>query len=63
MVKLAKATEPDMVFSLKFWKRVGVQGKFKAAWNMVCDLKNWNKKHGVQQKFQKNNQISKSRRG
>lgn len=62
MVKLARAKEPDMVFSIEFWRRISVQGKFAAAWAMVCDLKNWNPKHGVQQKLQKNNQITKSRR-
>ena len=62
MVKLASAKEPDMVFSIAFWRRIGVQGRFTAAWAMVCDFKNWNPKHGAQQKLQKNNQITKSRR-
>lgn len=62
MVKLARAKEPDMVFSIEFWRRIGVQGRFEAAWALVCDLKNWNPKHGAQQKLQNNYQISKSSR-
>ena len=37
MAKLVKLTEADRSFDLEFWARMGVEERFKAAWDMVLD--------------------------
>ncbi len=38
MARLIKATEMDRSFDLAFWKRVGAEGRFSAAWEMVLEV-------------------------
>ncbi len=38
MARLVKAEEADRSFGLIFWKRMGVEEKFKAAWHMVLEV-------------------------
>ncbi|MBI2082264.1 MAG: hypothetical protein HYT76_01720 [Deltaproteobacteria bacterium] len=43
----------DKDFDLEFWRRVGTQGKFEAAWEMVLDLPNWNSRYANQQRLRR----------
>jgi hypothetical protein len=38
MARLIKAKEMDRSFDLAFWKRVGAEGRFSAAWDMVLEV-------------------------
>ncbi len=40
-------------FDLVFWNRIGIDGKFKAAWQMVLEAANWNKSHVTQQRLRR----------
>ena len=35
MARLIKATDMDRSFDLAFWKKVGAEGRFSAAWQTV----------------------------
>jgi len=37
MARLVKASEMDRSFDHAFWKRVGAEGGFSAAWEMVLE--------------------------
>lgn len=53
MSRLVSLKEADRSFDLLFWKKVGTQGKFEAAWDMVSDLPNWNPRYGNQQRLRR----------
>lgn len=53
MGRLVQLKDVDRSFDLEFWRRIGVRGKFEAAWGMVCDLCNWNKKYEPQQRLRR----------
>ncbi|MBI2340083.1 MAG: hypothetical protein HYU99_06960 [Deltaproteobacteria bacterium] len=53
MSRLVGLKEADDSFDLEFWKRVGAEGRFAAAWAMVCDLKNWNPRYASQQRLRR----------
>lgn len=53
MGRIVRLKDADRSFDLKFWRRVGVRGRFEAAWRMVCDLCNWNKNYGPQQRLRR----------
>jgi hypothetical protein len=38
MVRLVKVKDMDRSFDLLFWKRVGAEGRFAAAWQMVSEV-------------------------
>ena len=38
MARLVKASEQDRSFDLVFWKKVGAEGRFEAAWQMVSEV-------------------------
>jgi hypothetical protein len=38
MARLVKASDSDRAFDLLFWKEVGAEGKFAAAWQMVSEV-------------------------
>ena len=38
MARLIKASEMDRSFDLAFWKEVGAEGRFSAAWQMVLEV-------------------------
>jgi hypothetical protein len=38
MARLIKAADMDRSFDLAFWKRVGAEGRFTAAWDMVLEV-------------------------
>jgi hypothetical protein len=38
MARLIKAVEMDRSFDLAFWKKVGAEGRFSAAWEMVLEV-------------------------
>jgi hypothetical protein len=38
MARLVKAKDMDRSFDLLFWKRVGAEGRFAAAWQMVSEV-------------------------
>jgi hypothetical protein len=38
MGRLIRAAELDRSFDLAFWKKVGAEGRFSAAWEMVMDV-------------------------
>jgi hypothetical protein len=38
MARLVKAKDMDRSFDLLFWKRVGAEGRFAAAWQMVLEV-------------------------
>ena len=37
VARLIKATDKDRSFDLAFWKRVGAEGRFSVAWDMVLE--------------------------
>lgn len=53
MSRLVKLKDADRSFDIKFWNRIGTEGKFRAAWEMVCDLPNWGKHHVDQPRLQR----------
>ena len=38
MARLVRVSEADRDFDLLFWKKVGAEGKFAAAWQMVSEV-------------------------
>jgi len=38
MARLIKATDMDRSFDLEFWEKVGAEGRFSAAWEMVLEV-------------------------
>lgn len=61
MERMSKSFEETRDFDLIFWKRVGVQGLFAAAWQMVEDLYKFGNRHGRQQRLQRSIAVLKSR--
>jgi len=53
MERLVPLKKAGRDFDLKFWKKIGTYGKFEAAWQMVCDLPNWNPRYGTQQRLRR----------
>jgi hypothetical protein len=53
MSRVVRGKFPDRSFDLEFWKKVGTAGKFKAAWEMVLELANWNPRYAVQQRLRR----------
>jgi hypothetical protein len=37
MARLVRRDAMDRSFDLEFWSRVGPEGRFAAAWDMVCE--------------------------
>ena len=35
---MVKATEADRYFDLVFWRKVGTEGRFAAAWEMISEV-------------------------
>ncbi|OGQ48426.1 MAG: hypothetical protein A3H42_00650 [Deltaproteobacteria bacterium RIFCSPLOWO2_02_FULL_46_8] len=60
MIPLKKATRE---FDIKFWGRVGAEGRFAAAWEMVCDLPKWKGKRAGQPRLQRSVASFKQRAG
>ncbi|MBI1870379.1 MAG: hypothetical protein HYS07_04205 [Chlamydiae bacterium] len=63
MSRLVPLKEARRDFDLLFWKRIGTQGKFEAAWNMVCDLANWKPGYAHQQRLRRTVASLKLRKG
>ena len=59
-VKLGSPEEQS--FDLRFWKRAGVQARFEAAWDMVQEVSNWNKKYVRQQRLRRSVSMLKQRK-
>jgi hypothetical protein len=38
MARLVKAKDMDRSFDLLFWQRVGAEGRFAAAWQMISEV-------------------------
>ena len=38
MARMVKATEADRSFDLVFWRKVGAEGRFAAAWQMISEV-------------------------
>jgi hypothetical protein len=38
MARLIKARDADCSFDLLFWERVGAEGRFSAAWEMISEV-------------------------
>jgi hypothetical protein len=38
MARLIKPSEMDRSFDLEFWRKVGAEGRFAAAWEMVLEV-------------------------
>ena len=53
MERLVRLKDQDRSFDLTFWKRVGVTGRFEAAWHMVCEYVTWKKNHGFKQRLRR----------
>ena len=53
MGRLVPRKSLDRSFDLIFWKKVGVQGRFEAAWEMVRELVDWNPRYGHQQRLRR----------
>ena len=47
MVRLLRhAAEDDGSFDLEFWRRIGAEGRFAAAWEMVEEARRWRGEDG-----------------
>ena len=53
MARLVKREEANRDFDLEFWNKIGVQKKFEAAWEMICDLPNWKPSYVHQQRLRR----------
>lgn len=53
MSRLVPLKKAGHRFDLDFWEKVGTQGKFEAAWQMVTDLANWHSRYGSQQRLRR----------
>ena len=38
MARMVKAIDADRSFDLIFWKKVGAEGRFAAAWQMISEV-------------------------
>ncbi|MFQ5824307.1 MAG: hypothetical protein ACE5JB_09655 [bacterium] len=56
MSRLIKRGEMDRSFDLEFWKKVGAQGRFAAAWQMVKEWLMIRGKDGSQSRLQRSAQ-------
>ena len=61
MSRLVKLEDADDSFDIEFWNKVGVQGKLEAAWQMVCDLVNWNPKYAPEPRLRRSHTLFKRR--
>lgn len=50
-------------FDFEFWNQIGPQRKFEAAWEMVCDLENWNSSYVTQSRLRRSVCLLKPREG
>ena len=53
MARLSPLKNNDRSFDLQFWDRVGTQGKFEAAWQMVREWAAWKGIDESQLRFQR----------
>lgn len=53
MAKITTWDQHDRSFDLEFWEKVGSEGKFVAAWQMVCEAPLWKGKHASQSRLQR----------
>ena len=53
MSRLVRLKNADDRFDLSFWKKVGAEGRFDAAWQMVCDLTKIRPRYGTQQRLRR----------
>ncbi len=37
MARLSRIDQDDRSFDIEFWTEVGAEGRFAAAWDMVCE--------------------------
>ena len=54
MARVLRNGEPDDgEFDLEFWKRVGAEGIFEAAWDMVCEARAMRGEDGDEPRLQR----------
>lgn len=53
MSRLVPLKGLDRSFDLAFWRKVGPQGRFEAAWEMVRELPEWTFSRGRQQRLRR----------
>lgn len=63
MARLVRLKDQDRSFDLEFWSRIGTQGKFVAAWEMVCNLAKWKSGYVKQQGLRRSAVSLQRRRG
>ena len=50
---LRNGERDDGIFDLAFWRKVGVEGIFSAAWDMVAESRAFRGDHGDQPRLQR----------
>jgi hypothetical protein len=63
MSRLVPLADDKRDFDLLFWQRVGDQGIFEAAWEMVLDLAKWKQPHGNKSRLRRTIASLKLRQG
>ena len=53
LAQLIRRSRANDSFDLRFWRKVGVQGRWEAAWKMVEDLAQWKGARENQQRLRK----------
>ena len=53
MARKISWNQQDRSFDLEFWGKVGAEGRYAAAWQMVCELPLWKGKHAGQPRLQR----------
>jgi hypothetical protein len=53
MARLVRKGEDDGSFDLEFWDRVGAEGRFAAAWEMVQEVRAIRRQDGSQPRLQR----------
>ncbi len=53
MARLGRISDDSRAFDLEFWARVGAEGRFSAAWEMVAETTNMRGLNGDQLRLQR----------
>lgn len=64
MCRLVDRAQAGRDFDRQFWKKVGVEGRFAAAWQMVIQAGKINKKYAIDKpRLQRSVEVLKPRKG
>lgn len=61
MARLVEFKKADITFDLEFWHKIGSDGRFSAAWEMINEYRKIKGLHGNQPRLQRSVQNLQSR--